>query len=190
MTSTSTARPSLLPPDAHLALQTLAVVTTPMSRYRPQGLASSHKTKTQARSFSQARHPFRMEASPEHPRGKDCCLTREIPGSSQAILLVLSSRRLLDDSACSHRLRGLPSSARSPFTASPESPCASEARSLILAGNGRTSTAPSRPQRGSLAHCQARILQWPTNQGIPVQTRHAIRITSPSVTGLILTNAP
>src|SRR2546430_13999110 len=114
MTSTSTARPSLHPPDAHPARQTLAVVTTPMSRYRPQGLASSHKTKTQASSFSQARHPFRTEASPEHPRGKDCCLTREIPGSSQAILLVLSSRRLLDDSACSHRLRGLPSSAGSP----------------------------------------------------------------------------
>src|SRR5213592_3218752 len=31
-----------------------------------------------------------------------------------------------------------------PFIASPESPCASEARSLFLAGNGRTSTAPSR----------------------------------------------
>ncbi|OLD09367.1 MAG: hypothetical protein AUI95_01035 [Crenarchaeota archaeon 13_1_40CM_3_52_4] len=31
-----------------------------------------------------------------------------------------------------------------PFTASPESPCASEARSLFLAVNGRTSTAHSR----------------------------------------------
>src|SRR5207253_4210986 len=51
-----------------------------------------------------------------------------------------------------------------PFIASPESPCASETRSLFSAGNGRTSTAPSRPQRGSLAHCQARILRRPTNQ--------------------------
>src|SRR2546422_1835120 len=51
-----------------------------------------------------------------------------------------------------------------PFTASPESPCASEACSLVLAVNGRTSTAHSRPERGSLAHCQARILRWPTNQ--------------------------
>jgi len=50
------------------------------------------------------------------------------------------------------------------FTASPESPCASEAPSLVLAGNGRTSTAPSRQERGSLASCQAGILQWPTNQ--------------------------
>src|SRR5438132_6988782 len=50
-----------------------------------------------------------------------------------------------------------------PFIASPERPCASETRSLFSAGNGRTSTAPSRPKRGSLAHCQARILQWPTN---------------------------
>src|SRR2546427_10272963 len=50
-----------------------------------------------------------------------------------------------------------------PFTASPESPCASETSSLFSAGNGRTSTAPSRPQRGSLAHCQARILRWPAN---------------------------
>src|SRR5438876_11940100 len=41
-----------------------------------------------------------------------------------------------------------------PFIASPESPCASETRSLFSAGNGRTSTAPSRPERGSLAHCQ------------------------------------
>src|SRR6267143_6968469 len=51
-----------------------------------------------------------------------------------------------------------------PFIASPESPCASETRSLFLAGNGRISTAPSRLQRGSLAHCQAGILRWPTNQ--------------------------
>src|SRR5947208_7904594 len=51
-----------------------------------------------------------------------------------------------------------------PFIASPESPCASETLSLFLAVNGRTSTAPSRPERGSLAHCQARILQWPTNR--------------------------
>src|SRR2546428_13567918 len=51
-----------------------------------------------------------------------------------------------------------------PFTASPESPCASETSSLFLAVNGRTSTAHSRPERGSLAHCQARILRWPTNQ--------------------------
>src|SRR5207249_8346074 len=50
-----------------------------------------------------------------------------------------------------------------PFTASPESPCASDTSSLFSAGNGRTSTAPSRPPRGSLAHCQARILRWPAN---------------------------
>src|SRR5439155_3728514 len=43
---------------------------------------------------------------------------------------------------CSHRLRGLPSFVGFPFIASPESPCASETRSLFLAVNGRTSTAP------------------------------------------------
>src|SRR5438309_10817774 len=51
-----------------------------------------------------------------------------------------------------------------PFIASPESPCASEAQGLFLAVNGRTSTVPSRPERGSLAHCQAGILRWPTNR--------------------------
>src|SRR5207249_4980142 len=51
MTSTSTPQPSPLPPDAHPARQTLAVAITPMSRHRPQGLASSHKTKIQASSF-------------------------------------------------------------------------------------------------------------------------------------------
>ena len=50
-----------------------------------------------------------------------------------------------------------------PFTASIESPYASEALGFSLAGNGRTSTAPSRPERGSFAHCKAGILQWPTN---------------------------
>src|SRR6266702_3768950 len=51
MTSTSTARPSPLPPDAHPARQTLAAATIPISRHRPQGLASSHRRKTQASSF-------------------------------------------------------------------------------------------------------------------------------------------
>src|SRR5205807_5518171 len=44
-----------------------------------------------------------------------------------------------------------------PFTASPESPCASETHGLFLAVNGRTSTAPSRPERGSLTLSTARI---------------------------------
>src|SRR6267378_5038635 len=43
-------------------------------------------------------------------RGKESRLTRERFRDP----LVLSSRRLLDDSACSHRLRGLPSSSGSP----------------------------------------------------------------------------
>src|SRR5205807_949554 len=38
-----------------------------------------------------------------------------------------------------------------PFTASPESPSASEARGFVSAGNGRTSTAPSRPD----------VVAWP-----------------------------
>src|SRR2546427_9987155 len=38
-----------------------------------------------------------------------------------------------------------------PFIASPESPCASETRSLVLTGNGRTSTAP---------HAQS-VVAWP-----------------------------
>src|SRR5438309_10884821 len=50
-----------------------------------------------------------------------------------------------------------------PFTASPESPCASETHGLFLAVNGRTSTAPSRPERGSLTLCTARILRWSGN---------------------------
>src|SRR5439155_9604160 len=64
-----------------------------------------------------------------------------------------------------------------PFIASPESPCASETHGLFLAVNGRTATAPSRPERGSLAHCQARILQWPTNPSILVQTCHVVEVT-------------
>ena len=70
---------------------------------------------------------------------------------------------LFEDLTCSHRLRGLPSSG-SPFIASHESPCASETYCLFSAGNGRTSTDPSRQERGSLAHCKAGILRWPTNQ--------------------------
>src|SRR5213594_1105729 len=73
------------------------------------------------------------------------------------------SSACFEDLTCSHRLRGLPSSG-SPFIASHESPCASETYCLFSAENGRTSTAPSRQERGSLAHCKAGILRWPTNQ--------------------------
>src|SRR2546430_3031819 len=99
-----------------------------------------------------------MEASPEHLRGKDCCLTREIPGSSQAILLVLSSRRLLDDSACSHRLRGLPSSAGSPSLLHLRALAPQRLIAPFRPGTGRTSTVPSRRERGGLIPCRTIIL--------------------------------
>src|SRR2546426_11532930 len=71
-----------------------------------------------------------------------------------------------------------------PFTASPESPCASETSSLFSAGNGRTSTAPSRPQRGSLAHCQARIYGGqPTSYPGLDLSRGRSHSPHPSVTG-------
>src|SRR5213594_5155514 len=46
-----------------------------------------------------------------------------------------------------------------PFTASPESPCASEAPSLFLAGNGRGSTTPVTPVTWQLDHLQGRDLK-------------------------------
>jgi hypothetical protein len=58
---------------------------------------------------------------------------------------VLSSRRLFDRLDLLSSTPGITVVVGFPFTASHESPCASEARSLVLAGNGRTSTAPSRP---------------------------------------------
>src|SRR5467141_293665 len=84
---------------------------------------------------------------------------------------VLSSLRLFRGLGLLSSTPGITVVVGFPFTASHERPCASETHSLFSAGNGRTSTAPSRLQRGSLAHCQARILQWPTNrlsQFIPV----------------------
>src|SRR2546430_3309328 len=60
------------------------------------------------------------------------------------LLWVLSSRRLLDGLDLLSSTPGITVVGGFPFTASPESPCASEARSLFSAGNGRTSTAPSR----------------------------------------------
>src|SRR6267378_3971638 len=57
---------------------------------------------------------------------------------------VLSSLRLLDGLDLLSSTPGITVVVGFPFTASPESPCALEARSLVLAGNGRTSTAPSR----------------------------------------------
>src|SRR6267143_1116613 len=65
-----------------------------------------------------------------------------------------------------------------PFTASPESPCASEACSFVLAVNGRTSTAPSRPERGSLAPFRkARILPWLGNLSSIVRPIIGIGVT-------------
>ena len=59
---------------------------------------------------------------------------------------VLSSLRLLEDFDLLSSTPGITLVVVGfPFTASPESPCASETHSLFSAGNGRTSTAPSRP---------------------------------------------
>jgi len=77
---------------------------------------------------------------------------------------VPSSLRLLEDLDLLSSTPGITVVGGFPIIASPESPCASETISLFLAVNGRTSTAPSRPERGSLAHCQPRNLPWPTNR--------------------------
>src|SRR5438876_2467413 len=91
--------------------------------------------------------------------------------------LVLSSLRFVRGLDLLSSTPGITVVVGFPFIASPESPCASETHGLFLAVNGRTATAPSRPERGSLAHCQARILQWPTNPSILVQTCHVVEVT-------------
>src|SRR5207253_4480292 len=67
---------------------------------------------------------------------------------------VLSSLRLFRGLGLLSSTPGITVVVGFPFTASTESPCASETNSLFLAVNGRTSTAPSRPERGSLADCR------------------------------------
>src|SRR5437879_1865862 len=79
MTSTSTAQPSPLPPAAHLAHQTLAVAIIPTSRHRPQGLASSHRTKTQASSPFSGTCLCTRSISKQIPRGAKDPSTQETP---------------------------------------------------------------------------------------------------------------
>src|SRR5207245_5514904 len=78
--------------------------------------------------------------------------------------LVLSSLRFVRGLDLLSSTPGITVVVGFPFIASPESTCASETRRLVLTGNGRTSTAPSRLYRGSLASCRARILRWPANR--------------------------
>src|SRR2546426_1753619 len=56
--------------------------------------------------------------------------------------LVLSSLRFVRGLDLLSSTPGITVVVGFPFIASPESPCASETRSLVLTGNGRTSTAP------------------------------------------------
>src|SRR5438552_17720738 len=77
MTSTSTAQPSPLPPDAHPARQTLAVAITPTSRHRPSDLASSHRTQTQASSPFSGTCLCARSLSTDTERGKGPCDSRD-----------------------------------------------------------------------------------------------------------------